>query len=71
MRQQNFLSNSNLSMLRAPAAAVTVMTFILSQGDFIAAIGAGIGTAASSYVINCRLGSPKKERIVRHDHFGF
>lgn len=42
-------------MLGIPAAAVTVMTLILSRGNFIAAIGAGIGTAVSVYVTNYRL----------------
>lgn len=41
-------------MLGIPAAAVTVMTLILSRGNFIAAIGAGIGTAVSVYVTNSR-----------------
>jgi hypothetical protein len=41
--------------LGIPAAAVTVMTLILSRGNFIAAIGAGIGTAVSVYVTNSRL----------------
>jgi prefoldin subunit 5 len=41
--------------LGIPAAAVTVMTLILSQGNFIAAIGAGIGTAVSVYATNYRL----------------
>ena len=42
-------------MLGIPAAAVTVMTLILSRGNFIAAIGAGIGTATSVYVTNYHL----------------
>ena len=42
-------------MLGIPAAAVTVMTLILSRGNFIAAINAGIGTAVSVYVTNYRL----------------
>ena len=55
MKRQDFLSNSNLRMLGSPAAAVAVMTLILSRGDFVAAIGAGIGTAVSVYVTNYRL----------------
>ena len=55
MRQPSFFSNPNLRRLGLPAAAVTVLTLILSRGNFIAAIGAGIGTAVSVYVINSRL----------------
>ncbi|MDJ0573407.1 MAG: hypothetical protein QNJ53_30820 [Pleurocapsa sp. MO_192.B19] len=55
MRQPSFFSNPNLRRLGIPAAAVTVMTLILSRGNFIAAIGAGIGTATSVYVTNYRL----------------
>lgn len=55
MRQPSFFSNPNLRRLGIPAAAVTVMTLILSRGNFIAAIGAGIGTAVSVYVTNYRL----------------
>ena len=55
MRQPSFFSNPNLRRLGISAAAVTVMTLILSQGNFIVAIGAGIGTAVSVYVTNYRL----------------
>ena len=55
MKRSSFFSNPNLGRLGIPAAAVTVMTLILSRGNFIAAIGAGIGTAVSVYVTNSRL----------------
>ena len=41
--------------LGIPAAAVVLITLLLSQGNFIAAIGAGISTAVSVYVTNYRL----------------
>ena len=55
MRQPNFFSNPNLRRLGIPAAAVIVLTSILSRGNFLAAIGAGIATAISIYVTNYRL----------------
>ena len=54
MKQQDFLGNYNLCM-SAASAAVAIMTLILSRGNFIAGIGAGIGTAVSVYVTNYRL----------------
>jgi hypothetical protein len=53
------IDNNQWLLLGSPATVVTVMTLILSRGNFLAASGAGITTAVSSVgaisIINRRL----------------
>ena len=53
MKQQKFFNNSIL-ILTAPAAAVAIMTFLLSRGNAWAAIGTGITSVASIKAIDRR-----------------
>ncbi len=54
LKQQSFLNNSNFLILVAPAAAVAIMTFLLSRGNAWAAIGAGITSIVSVKAIDRR-----------------
>ena len=51
MKKNAFLTNSNLLMLTTPAAAVAIMTFLLSRGNGWAAIGTGITSLVSSKAV--------------------
>jgi septal ring factor EnvC (AmiA/AmiB activator) len=54
LKQQSFLNNSNFLILVAPAAAVAIMTFLLSRGNAGAAIGTGITSIVSVKAIDRR-----------------
>ena len=65
MRQQNFLSNSNLLMLTVPTASVAIITLLLSRGNFGIAIGTGITCLLSSKAV----GRNDTEIAVLRDRF--
>ena len=66
MKKQNFLTNSNFFILTAPAAAVMIMTFLLSRGN----IGMAIGTGITSLVSGKAVGRRDTEVEILKDRFG-
>ena len=54
MKQQKFLSNSNFFILATPAAAVMIMTFLLSRSNVGMAIGTGITSLVACKAVDRR-----------------
>ena len=65
MKKQNFLTNSNYFILAAPAAAVMIITFLLSRGN----VGMAIGTGITSLVSGKAVGRNDTEVEVIKDRF--